>query len=156
MVRQELVEDPERAPLVRRAFEEFATGRFTKQQVLTEITRLGLRTRRGLKVSPQAFDAMLENGLYIGIIDVPAIRLVGPRGKSRNERSRHAGEVSHSRRCQPSAETRPAQRHRPLVNLLIDTRAELMELVVTSGLKVLDAMLEEDRTVKGALFVVSR
>ena len=39
------------------------------------------------------------------------------------------------------------QRHLPLVDLLIDTRAELMELVVTSGLKVLDAMLEEDRTV---------
>ena len=39
------------------------------------------------------------------------------------------------------------QRHLPLVDLFIDTRAELMELVVTSGLKVLDAMLEEDRTV---------
>lgn len=41
----------------------------------------------------------------------------------------------------------PAQRHLPLVDLLIDTRAELMELVVISGLKVLDAMLEEDRSV---------
>jgi len=40
----------------------------------------------------------------------------------------------------------PAQRHLPLVDLLVDTRAELMELAVTSGLQVLTTMLEEDRT----------
>jgi site-specific DNA recombinase len=75
-----LVEDPERAPFVRRAFEDFATGRFTKKEVLAEITRLGLRTRRGLKVSPQAFDVMLENRLYIGILDVPDYGVHGRRG----------------------------------------------------------------------------
>ena len=37
------------------------------------------------------------------------------------------------------------QRHLPLVDLLIDTRAELMELAVASGLKVLTT-LEADRT----------
>ena len=31
-----LMHDPERAPLVRRAFEDYATGRFTKQQVLEQ------------------------------------------------------------------------------------------------------------------------
>jgi transposase-like protein len=39
-----------------------------------------------------------------------------------------------------------AQRHLPLVDLLVDTRAELMELAVASGLKVLHTMLEDDRT----------
>ena len=39
----------------------------------------------------------------------------------------------------------PAPRHLPLVDILIDTQAELQELVVASGLKVLEAMLEEDR-----------
>ncbi|HEY9461754.1 MAG TPA: hypothetical protein VIR54_01635 [Vicinamibacterales bacterium] len=29
-----LVHDPERAPVVRRAFEEYATGRYTKEQLL--------------------------------------------------------------------------------------------------------------------------
>jgi transposase-like protein len=33
-----------------------------------------------------------------------------------------------------------------LVDLLVDTRTELFELAIRSGLKVLDAMLEEDRT----------
>ena len=37
-----LMADPERAPLVRRAFEEYATGRFTKQQLLKQVKSLGL------------------------------------------------------------------------------------------------------------------
>ena len=40
----------------------------------------------------------------------------------------------------------PTQRHLPLVDLLVDTRAELMELAVSSGLQVLTTLLEEDRT----------
>ena len=47
MVRQEPRRRPERAPFARHAFEQFATGRFTKKEVLAEITRLGLcRARR--------------------------------------------------------------------------------------------------------------
>jgi putative transposase len=45
-----------------------------------------------------------------------------------------------------ASEAIAGQRHLPLVDLLIDTRAELLELVVRSGLKVLETMLEEDRT----------
>jgi transposase-like protein len=40
----------------------------------------------------------------------------------------------------------PAQRHLPLVDVLVDTRAELLELAVSSGLRVLTTMLEDDRT----------
>ena len=40
----------------------------------------------------------------------------------------------------------PSHRHLPLVDLLVDTRVELMELAVASGLKVLHTMLEADRT----------
>src|SRR5437867_6293594 len=37
-------------------------------------------------------------------------------------------------------------RHLPLVDLLVDTRAELMDLAIASGLQVLTTMLEADRT----------
>jgi hypothetical protein len=40
----------------------------------------------------------------------------------------------------------PSQRHLPLVGLLVDARAELMAFAVASGLRVLHAMLEDDRT----------
>ena len=65
-----LIPDPQRGELVRRAFEEFATGRFTKEEVLDTVTRLGLRTRTGLKLNPQSFGRMLTNRLYAGLINV--------------------------------------------------------------------------------------
>jgi putative transposase len=37
-------------------------------------------------------------------------------------------------------------RHLPLVDLLVDTRTELLELALRSGLRVFTTMLEEDRT----------
>ena len=46
-MRKSLMYDPERAPLVRRAFEEYATGRFTKKQLLKQARAWGLADRRG-------------------------------------------------------------------------------------------------------------
>ncbi len=70
-VGRSLIPDPQRAPLVRRAFQELATGRFTKQDVLKTVTALGLVTRRGAPVPPQTFDGMLRNKVYVGWIEVP-------------------------------------------------------------------------------------
>lgn len=60
--------DPDRAPLVRLAFELFATGRYEQQQVLKKVTAKGLRTRRGKKVPLQSFNAMLRKPIYAGRI----------------------------------------------------------------------------------------
>ena len=55
--------------------------------------------------------------------------------------------MKRSRIARPIAAVEPpAVRSLPLVELLVDTQAELFELMVRSGLRVLDAMLEEDRT----------
>jgi DNA invertase Pin-like site-specific DNA recombinase len=48
-----LIPDPERASLVRRAFQDFATGRFTKHEVRKAVNDLGLKTRRGQPVPSQ-------------------------------------------------------------------------------------------------------
>src|SRR3954467_4873901 len=56
-----LMPDPERAPIVRRVFEAYATGRFAKQQVLEQARVWGLTNRRGKPVPSQTFDAMLRN-----------------------------------------------------------------------------------------------
>jgi len=58
--------DPTTAPLVREAFELFATGGYTKIQVLKIITDKGLRTKRGQKLTAQTFDAMLRKPIYAG------------------------------------------------------------------------------------------
>ena len=66
-----LIPDPERASLVKRAFQDFATGRFTKDEVRRNVISLGLKTRRGKPVPSQTFDAILRNRVYIAQIDVP-------------------------------------------------------------------------------------
>jgi hypothetical protein len=40
---------------VTRAFEDLATGRDTKQEVIARATAAGLRSRKGLALSPQSF-----------------------------------------------------------------------------------------------------
>ncbi len=44
------------------------------------MTRRGLRTRKGLPVSSQAFSTMLQNKLYVGIVEAPGYGVVGKRG----------------------------------------------------------------------------
>ena len=66
-----LVLDPERGPLVRRAFEELASARFTKQEIIARATEAGLRSRRGLTLTPQSFGQMMRNPIYIGKVESP-------------------------------------------------------------------------------------
>jgi DNA invertase Pin-like site-specific DNA recombinase len=61
-----LIPDPERAPLIRRAFELFATGRQSKEDVRKMVTALGLTTPAGKVVSTQTFDRLLRNDIYAG------------------------------------------------------------------------------------------
>jgi len=60
--------DPETAPLVRRAFELYAKGNHSKREVLEQVTILGLRTKRGNRMSAQSFGQMLKHPLYAGRI----------------------------------------------------------------------------------------
>jgi site-specific DNA recombinase len=64
-----LVLDPERGPLVRRAFEDLATGKYTKQEVIARATEAGLRSRKGLRLSPQSFGQMMRSPIYVGRVE---------------------------------------------------------------------------------------
>lgn len=66
-----LIHDPERGPLVRRAFEDLATGNYTKQEVIARATQAGLRSRKGLRLSPQSFGQMMRNPIYVGRVESP-------------------------------------------------------------------------------------
>ncbi len=60
--------DPDRAPLVRKAFEVFATGTCTVDRLCKEMELLGLVNRRGETLSRTQFHRLLRNPLYCGII----------------------------------------------------------------------------------------
>jgi putative transposase len=51
-----------------------------------------------------------------------------------------------SRIASPLPHPESSLRHLPLVDLLVDTKTELLELALRSGLKVFTTMLEDDRT----------
>jgi site-specific DNA recombinase len=75
-----LMHDPKRAPLVRRAFEDYATGQYTKEQLLKHARTWGLTNRRGKPLTSQAIGVLLRNQLYAGIVDVPEYGVRGKRG----------------------------------------------------------------------------
>jgi len=60
--------DPARAPLVRDAFELYASGRFALRGLTDELHRRGLRNRSGKAVTVNGLSVMLRNPFYMGII----------------------------------------------------------------------------------------
>ena len=106
-----LVHDPERGPLVRRAFEDLATGQYTKQEVIARATAAGLRSRKGLTLSPQSFGQMMRNPIYVGKVESPDYG-VSVQGRLRAARRRGhvlpcAGRARRPRRCRRSAAAEP-------------------------------------------------
>ncbi len=65
-----LEHDPVRAPLIRQGFELYATGHFTKRQVLNRIMALGFRSLYGKKVTLSTFVRILANPIYAGRVEV--------------------------------------------------------------------------------------
>ena len=64
------IPDPARAPLIRQAFEQYASGRFSFQTLRVELYARGLRGRTGGKVSINGLSKILNNPFYIGIIRI--------------------------------------------------------------------------------------
>jgi site-specific DNA recombinase len=72
-----LAVDPERAPLVRRAFELAAQGSHATDAIRRTLGALGLRTKRGKELPRQTFHAMLRNELYAGWVCGAGLRAAG-------------------------------------------------------------------------------
>ncbi len=72
-----LVHDPERAPLIVRAFEMAAAGH-AKTAIVAELTALGFTNRRGKALTPQGLGSLLTNKLYMGLMVVAKWDFDGP------------------------------------------------------------------------------
>ena len=60
--------DPKVAPLVRRAFELYASGKYSVKTLREQLTKDGLRTRNGKKIAPSAVNRLLRDPFYHGIM----------------------------------------------------------------------------------------
>jgi DNA invertase Pin-like site-specific DNA recombinase len=65
-----IVPDSDRAPHVRRAFSMLSSGLHRKHEVLRILHAEGLRTLKGKRLTPQAFQLMARNPLYTGKMQV--------------------------------------------------------------------------------------
>lgn len=88
--------DPERSELIRDGFELYSTSKYSLKSLRDEMYKRGLRNRQGRKVSINAWQEILNNPFYIGLIKV-----------------RTTGEVFEG--C-----------HRPIVNKAIFDRVQLV------------------------------
>lgn len=62
--------DPERAPLIRRAFERYASGHYSQRAILADLTARGLRKADGSLLRPQNIETILSNPFYCGMIRI--------------------------------------------------------------------------------------
>jgi site-specific DNA recombinase len=62
--------DPIRAPLIRQAFELYASGRFSLPRLTIEMFRLGLRNLNGGSVTVNGIATILRNPFYIGLMRI--------------------------------------------------------------------------------------
>jgi DNA invertase Pin-like site-specific DNA recombinase len=62
--------DPVRGPLIKSAFELYASRTHSHQSLAVEMERRGLRTRGGLKVSKTTLADILKNSFYYGLISM--------------------------------------------------------------------------------------
>ncbi|MEI9933170.1 MAG: recombinase family protein [Rhizomicrobium sp.] len=60
--------DPIQGPLVRRAFELYASGEYNFHTLRAELNKSGLRTRTGKPISLDSLTHILNNPFYIGLI----------------------------------------------------------------------------------------
>ena len=74
--------DPERAPLIKWAFEAYATGEWTLHRLCDELAERGLRSRPGprtptKKVVKSALHKMLGNPYYVGVVTYRGVSYPG-------------------------------------------------------------------------------
>ena len=66
--------DPRTAPLVRKAFEMYASCRYTLDQLSDELYRLGLRNRADARLTRGGLAKLLKNPFYFGLIRLRTTR----------------------------------------------------------------------------------
>lgn len=62
--------DPVAGPLVRKAFELYGSGRFTIDELRIEMTKRGLRNKRGSPIALTSMWHVLRNPFYMGLIHI--------------------------------------------------------------------------------------
>ena len=74
---QPIAVDEQRAPLVRLAFEKYATGLYSLEEVRRLVNKQGLRTDYGNEISMQTMSKIIRNTFYYGVMKSGSIEKEG-------------------------------------------------------------------------------
>ena len=67
--------DPEKAPIVRMLFEEYATGKYTFKELAQKVNKTGLKSQNGIKFYKQLVSKIIKNPIYYGWLSFPKFGL---------------------------------------------------------------------------------
>jgi site-specific DNA recombinase len=79
------VPDPQLVPLVKKAFEMYATGLYYDQQIADWINEQGVKTRKGRKFTKDTVREILQNPFYIGYVRFRGTFVTGKPYRSIND-----------------------------------------------------------------------
>lgn len=65
-LRKDIIIDQERSHLVSKIFEMYATGNYSYESIRQEVTRLGLRSIKGFKLSKSGIESIIKDPFYCG------------------------------------------------------------------------------------------
>ena len=65
----EVIIDPERGNLIRRMFEDYASGLYSMREIRENLTNEGLRSKKGFKISHNQVENTLRNPFYYGYME---------------------------------------------------------------------------------------
>lgn len=64
------IPDPERAPLIKKAFELYSTGKYSQVALGEELYQLGLRKKNGKRLDQNTLSRILRSPFYMGLIHI--------------------------------------------------------------------------------------
>ena len=67
--------NPEKAPIVKMLFEQYATGKYTFKELASIASKMGVKSRHGLKISKQLVAKIVVNPIYYGMVVVPKFEI---------------------------------------------------------------------------------
>ncbi len=70
-----IIPHPERAPIIKMLFEEYATGKYTFKELAKKVNKTGLKSRRGIKFYKQLVANIIKNPVYYGWIISPKFEI---------------------------------------------------------------------------------
>ena len=71
--KKHVIKDPERCHIIKKMFEDYATGLYSLKEIKNMATSLGLRSKKGKELSKSTVESIIKNPFYAGVMVVKGV-----------------------------------------------------------------------------------